>query len=647
MNIFTLVFQFLRALVIFLATYLVAFQSYSADSDSTHIVAGFQKGLKTRNFDTAYTYIQGQLYSNQKNILSSYIDKNSFGKDVHFKWQCYLLLGEILWGQDELQSADSVLTIAETKLTSLGDRDGAFLCTFKRALIKTRQGVADENVLVLEKGIKFFQQKKDTSDLFKALVSLAYVYSLLDEWNKCITLRLMAARLAHKSGNCGQEVHAYRALADIYMEQKKYDSSRYYFNMIDEMDESCTNKIGENVKATILVSKVQLEILLDSMYDSDSLLSIAQEMFYRAQNKYWYAFMFAMRSYNYYRHGAYQKAREVAEQGLEYSINHNLLKEKKDNYQALYRACAKLNDYKSAYLNFQKFIELEEEMNTESAARGSEKIDMEVQAERDRLKTELEHQALMSKERNRKNFLIFGLILVFLFSVGLFSRLSFVRRANKVIKKEKDRSEELLLNILPAEVAQELKDVGHSHARNYDVATILFTDFKEFTQISSRMSAGDLVQEIDTCFKAFDSICEKYQIEKIKTIGDSYMAAGGLPVPKDRTARDTVLAGLEMMDFILKRKESQPQMTFEMRVGIHTGPVVAGIVGVKKFQYDIWGDTVNTASRMESACDVGRVNISNTTHNYIKDDPAFRFENRGKIEVKGKGQIDMWFVDLA
>ena len=142
---------------------------------------------------------------------------------------------------------------------------------------------------------------------------------------------------------------------------------------------------------------------------------------------------------------------------------------------------------------------------------------------------------------------------------------------------------------------------------------------------------------------------EKYGVEKIKTIGDAYMAAGGLPIPKDDSVKKTVLAAIEMQGFIVdrsKKLKAQGLPNFEMRCGIHTGPVVAGIVGVKKFQYDIWGDTVNTASRMESAGEVGKVNISQTTYELLKNEPNFTFESRGKIEVKGKGELEMYFVAL-
>ena len=166
-------------------------------------------------------------------------------------------------------------------------------------------------------------------------------------------------------------------------------------------------------------------------------------------------------------------------------------------------------------------------------------------------------------------------------------------------------------------------------------------------QAAELMSIEELVEELNFSFKGFDEIIEKYGIEKIKTIGDSYMAAGGLPNPSDDSVKNTVLAALEMQKFMAARKEIRlkaNKTAFEMRVGIHTGPIVAGIVGVKKFQYDVWGDTVNTASRMESNGDIGKVNISQTTYELLKDDADFSFESRGKIEAKGKGLIEMWFV---
>jgi len=254
--------------------------------------------------------------------------------------------------------------------------------------------------------------------------------------------------------------------------------------------------------------------------------------------------------------------------------------------------------------------------------------------------------AVQAKNRTKNIYLMAGIVAV-LVALGLWSRLSYIRRSKRRLEREKDRSERLLLNILPAQIAQELKDRGEAEPRNYEDVSILFTDFKEFTQTSERMRPRELVDELNACFEAFDHICGKFEIEKIKTIGDAYMAAGGLHTTRSCSARNTVLAALEMQAFMARHKQQRAALglpAFEMRVGVHTGPVVAGIVGIRKFQYDLWGDTVNTASRMETNGAVGEVNISGTTYQRIKAAPGLEFVPRGRVLVKGKGELEMFFV---
>jgi class 3 adenylate cyclase len=238
-----------------------------------------------------------------------------------------------------------------------------------------------------------------------------------------------------------------------------------------------------------------------------------------------------------------------------------------------------------------------------------------------------------------RNIFIGGFALLMIFS-GVF----FIQR-NK-IKKGKKLSDELLLNILPHSIAEELKSKGNAESKLIDEVTVLFTDFKGFTQLSEQFTPQELVAEINECFSAFDQIMITHNVEKIKTIGDSYMAAGGLPTSNKTHAEDVIQAALEiqqyMADYTKARKEAG-KLFFEIRIGVHSGPVVAGIVGIKKFAYDIWGDTVNTASRMESSGEVGKVNVSESTYTLTQD--KFNFTYRGKIAAKGKGEISMYFVE--
>jgi class 3 adenylate cyclase len=220
------------------------------------------------------------------------------------------------------------------------------------------------------------------------------------------------------------------------------------------------------------------------------------------------------------------------------------------------------------------------------------------------------------------------------------------QKLNLAITLEKEKSDNLLLNILPEEVAEELKLKGSAEAKQFDEVTVLFTDFKDFTQIAETMTATELVNELNIYFKAFDNIITRLNIEKIKTIGDSYMCVGGLPTVHPSHATDVVSAGLEIQAFVenhSKIRQQNGKEPIQIRIGIHTGPVVAGIVGIKKYAYDIWGDTVNTASRMESSGEAGKVNISQNTYELVKD--QFRCSPRGKIMAKHKGEMEMYFVD--
>ncbi len=258
-----------------------------------------------------------------------------------------------------------------------------------------------------------------------------------------------------------------------------------------------------------------------------------------------------------------------------------------------------------------------------------------------------ENELLDQQRRTQKIITIavgIALFLIILLAIGLFRRNIYIKRTKAIIERERDRSETLLLNILPEITANELKESGEVKASKVDSATVMFTDFKAFTSQAEQVDPEILVYSLGYYFSAFDDIIEKYGLEKIKTIGDSYMCVGGLPYPIENHAEKMVSAAFEILDFVEKAKAIENSLlSFDIRIGINTGPVVAGVVGSKKFSYDIWGDTVNIASRMEVTSESGKINIGEQTYLLIKD--TFECEYRGEKVVKNRGAVKMYFVN--
>jgi adenylate cyclase len=257
---------------------------------------------------------------------------------------------------------------------------------------------------------------------------------------------------------------------------------------------------------------------------------------------------------------------------------------------------------------------------------------------------ELQMKDKALEERRKERYLyIIGIFVLLAFSLLVYRNYKVQKKSNLAVLTEKKRSEELLLNILPAEVAGELMQKGFADAKHFYDVTVLFTDFVNFTTVAETMSPQQLVGELHVCFKAFDVILSKYHIEKIKTVGDAYLAVSGLPGSNPNHATDIAAAAIEIRDFMAARKKDLGSGSFGIRIGINSGNVVAGIVGLRKFSYDIWGDTVNIAARMEQNSETGKINISEATYQLVKE--KFACVYRGKVEAKNKGGIDMYYLE--
>jgi class 3 adenylate cyclase len=309
------------------------------------------------------------------------------------------------------------------------------------------------------------------------------------------------------------------------------------------------------------------------------------------------------------------------------------------NYEQAYQYQTLAKNYKDTLYN----SEIDKKLQAQTLAYEIEKKQGEISLlQKDQ---ELKEAELNRQKTIRDGTAILGLLLLIL-AGGLFNRYRYTRKTNKIIEKEKERSDELLLNILPHETAEELKKNGKATPKFYENVSVLFTDFQGFTKIAEELSPQELVEELNECFSAFDEITNKYKLEKIKTIGDSYMCAGGIPTKLPNNSLEMVKAALEIRDYMVahhKERIKEGHKSWDLRIGVHTGPVVSGVVGKNKFAYDIWGDTVNTASRMETSGVIGQVNISGTTYEQVKD--HFICTHRGKVQAKNKGEVDMYLVE--
>ncbi|MEY3368208.1 MAG: hypothetical protein RI973_1363 [Bacteroidota bacterium] len=338
------------------------------------------------------------------------------------------------------------------------------------------------------------------------------------------------------------------------------------------------------------------------------------------------------------RQERFPEALDYAERYYQLAVDIDDQKFQQNGLKDLARIHYELGDFQKAYKYLKKYDDLREKRFNEEREklylrRDALYID-EVNKQKVALqKSQLEKAALV------RNSLLGGGLLLSLLALVLVNR-------NKIIRREKQRSEDLLLNILPASTAEELKKHGRAKAMRYETATVLFTDFKSFTQIAEQTTPEALVAELDECFRAFDEITGRHGIEKIKTIGDAYLCVAGVPQPSPDHAVQVVGAAQEMQAFMLEFRQRQQERgaaPFHCRIGIHSGPLVAGVVGKRKFAYDIWGDTVNIAARMEQSGEPDHINISQHTYELVRH--QFRCTYRGKVAAKNKGEADMYFVE--
>ena len=513
------------------------------------------------------------------------------------------------------------------------------------------------------KALDHYTAKPDSDGIAHAENNIGALYAMLNEYDKSIehsnrALAIMSARKDPRianviaglgknyqmTGDFDEAKRTFFQAMDLFAEDKNTEGVARIWNALSNLylEQGSPDSAVFAARRTIELTKQPFQIIQASLNESRALQ----------------------------KQGRWREALAPAQRAEDLAVETNSLDTRASANKELSMVHEALGDKGRALEAFRLYVLLndsvrnDEQVKEQTRMEVTHAFDQQILADSlsnaaEKEQTRLENLATLTKEKNRRNLFLLSGVGLLVFAGALGHRLRETRRSRAAIQKEKDISEGLLLNILPAEVAMELKAKGQADAVQIDLVTVLFTDFKGFTALSETLSPRELVHDLNECFSGFDRITGKYGIEKIKTIGDAYMAAGGLPTPNSTHATDVIQAALEMRDFVAEgkaRKIAAGLPFFEVRIGIHTGPVVAGIVGVKKFQYDIWGDTVNTASRMESSGEVGMVNISGTTYALVSGVngpstapgiPAFTFTPRGRVQAKGKGEMEMFFVDRS
>jgi adenylate cyclase len=586
--------------------------------------------------------------------------------------------------KEDLQKAQVYAEQAGNLATKLHFNKGKAYALKNIGLVSYYQGNYLKVLDYWTQSLETFEAIHDTLGIAKLVNNLGAVYYNQGSRDKALDYYLQSLQISEKIQNPNNIVQALLNVGGLYTEIKEYDKALAFFNRIDNYRTAIKNT--DLITSYLMgVGEVYFEqgLYNDALKSYEEALSSNKNINLRGDNLIKLGIVEfkignkekALKFLN----EAYKTAKENNQQSIKVqalialgSVNQksNLDKaineykeaeviarkieandELRDVYEGLYKTYELKSDYSNAFKYQKKYITQKDSLfnlATDDKIRGLQ-FDFDLEKKEDKIGLLEKESEIQQLNEKRQKVIIYAtgiaLLLIFLLAIGLYKRYKFVRETNQIIEEEKNRSDNLLKNILPEETALELKQNGKVAAKKFESVTVLFTDFKGFTDFAKDLSPEELVSSVDFYFSKFDEIMGKYGMEKIKTIGDAYMCAGGLPYVTNNHAFRMVQAAFEIAEFIEESKKSSDgnNTNLDIRIGINTGPIVAGVVGTKKFAYDIWGDTVNVASRMETLSTPSRINISEYTYELIKD--VFECEYRGEIEVKNRGMMKMYFVN--
>lgn len=526
-------------------------------------------------------------------------------------------------------------------------------------VLYANMGIALHNIGNTKRGIEYLLKahtilanRKDNVALANLEHLLAGVYFKSNDLYNAISHNNIAMELAKETKQATVLAEAYKTAADLYHElydfEKAFAYYKSYLNLVDSvrLEEQARQQRLNQQRSLLSEAEGQIKYLIARQNYKD--LELGQVRFERERLE--------LLNKNLELESRQKEDKILlyqAQEAVDQSKQRELISEAMRSRQALLLAARELDTEKQKR-------EISELKRQDEIERTRRMVDSTSRAQEVAiLRKDKDITDLQLRQQDTFRRFVYGLGSLLIVILGLLALgWAFARRTNNRLNKqnrkiqaqnleiaeERHKSDRLLRNVLPEQIAQELKTKGYATPRYYDSVTVVFTDFVNFTRLSANLAPEALVDELDECFLAFDEICEKHGLEKIKTIGDAYMCAGGIPIPNETHPTDAVAAAAEMLLWLQTRnKENENAIFQEMRIGVHTGPVVAGVIGKNKFAYDIWGDAVNLAARLEQHGVSGKINISTQTAEAVKD--HYKVSYRGVKEVYNKDPMDMYFID--
>ena len=572
-------------------------QMYAQDALQFSEVAEYLEGIARSSLTLGFCY----LLLAQHDEAITFALKALYGfeelEDDLGKGRSRLLMGSVHWS---LGNYDQALSHAMAGMKTLDTSDDAEFAGWGWNImggIHQSIGDIDQAAAYFDKAMTLFQSSNNTVGVARVMNGLALALDTIGSWEESLQYSREALLLHEEAGNALGKARSLNDMGLVYFHQGNLSEARRCH------EEALQIRQDSNNPSSVITSLLNLGLVYSAEHNFD-------------------------------------QATAILYTGLDMALSINAKPKVYELHLALSEAFEGAGDMRRAFEHYKQFHAIKEDvLNNETATRlrqlqttlATEKAERENVLERKKNRELAEANAEIQRQ----------MAILDEQATEIEIANAVLEEKNLVIAKMHEDSERLLLNVLPVPIAERLKQGAQTIADSFQNVTVLFADIVGFTQLSASTSPEELVQMLDAIFSDFDALAEKYGLEKIKTIGDCYMVVGGIPIPREDHALAVALMALEMRDAI-DRFGKAIGSNIRVRIGLHTGDVVAGVIGKKKFAYDLWGDTVNTASRMESHGEAGKIHISEECFNLLKH--RFTFEERGEIEVKGKGVMRTWFL---